>query len=36
MPLQIGERKMPDAAIIMVHYAGWIVVSAAVLFLARV
>ena len=36
MPLQIGERKVPDAAIIMVHYAGWIVVSAAVLFLARV
>jgi fumarate reductase subunit C len=36
MPLQIGERKVPDAAIIMAHYAGWIVVSAAVLFLARV
>ena len=36
MPLQIGERKVPDAAIIMAHYGGWIVVSAAVLFLARV
>ena len=36
MPLQIGDKKVPDAAIIMAHYAGWIVVSAAVLFLARV
>ena len=36
MPLHIGEKKVPSAAIIMAHYAGWIVVSAAVLFLARV
>ena len=36
MPLRIGEKKVPDAAIIMAHYAAWIVVSAAVLFLARV
>jgi fumarate reductase subunit C len=36
MPLQIGEKKVPGAAIIMAHYAGWIVVSAAVLILAVV
>lgn len=36
MPLQIGEIRVPGAAIIMAHYAGWIVVSVAVLFLARV
>jgi fumarate reductase subunit C len=36
MPLWLGERRVPDAAIIMAHYAGWIVVSAAVVFLARV
>ncbi len=35
MPLQIGEKKVPSAAIIMAHYAGWIVVSAAVVILAR-
>lgn len=36
MPLQIGEKKVPGGAIIVAHYAGWIVVSAAVLFLARI
>ncbi len=36
MPLQIGEKKVPGGAIIMAHYAGWIAVSAAVLFLAGV
>ena len=36
MPLRLGERVVPGVAIVMAHYAGWIVVSAAVLFLARV
>lgn len=36
MPLRVGEKKVPAAAIIMAHYAGWIVVSAAILIFARV
>ena len=34
MPLWIGDRKVPGWAIVGVHYGSWIVVSAAVLFLA--
>lgn len=34
MPLRVGEKKVPDAAIVLAHYAVWIVVSAAVLLLA--
>jgi fumarate reductase subunit C len=34
MLLQIGERRLPGGAIIGAHYAGWLVVSAVVLFLA--
>jgi fumarate reductase subunit C len=33
MPLQIGEARLPDSAIIGAHYAGWAVVSALILYL---
>ena len=36
MPLRIGEKKVSDAAIVVAHYAVWIVVSAAVLAFAGV
>jgi len=36
MPLRMGDRRVPGGAIIGAHYAGWAVVSAAVLFLAGV
>jgi fumarate reductase subunit C len=36
MPLQIGEKRVPSAAIIVAHYGGWVVVSATILLLARV
>ena len=34
LPLQVGERFVPDGAISGVHYAAWAVVSMAVLLLA--
>ena len=34
MPLRLGERRVPGGAIIGAHYAGWLAVSAVVLFLA--
>lgn len=36
MPLRLDEKKVPGAAIIIGHYAGWIVVSAGILFVAKV
>ena len=36
MPVQLGEARLPDGAIIGAHYVGWALVSALVLFLARV
>jgi fumarate reductase subunit C len=34
MPVQIGEKFLPGSVIIGAHYAGWLVASLAVLFLA--
>ena len=34
MPLQFGETQVPGGIIIAAHYAGWIVVSAAILVLS--
>jgi len=34
LPLQMGESFVPDAVISGVHYAGWAVLSLAILFLA--
>ena len=34
LPVQVGEEFLPDAVISGAHYAGWIVVSVAVLVLA--
>ena len=34
MPLQLGEEFAPDAAISGAHFAGWAVLSLAVLYLA--
>ena len=36
MPVQIGENFLPDAVIVGAHYAGWLVASVALLFLAGV
>jgi fumarate reductase subunit C len=36
MPVQIGEEFLPGSVIIGAHYAGWLVASIAVLFLAGV
>ena len=36
MPLQFGDTQVPGCVIIGAHYAGWIVVSALLLFLAGV
>jgi fumarate reductase subunit C len=36
MPVQIGEKFLPGSVIIGAHYAGWLVASLAVLFLAGV
>jgi len=36
MPLQIGDARLPGEAIIAAHYAGWALVSAALLYLAGV
>jgi fumarate reductase subunit C len=34
MALRIGGRKLPDAGIVMAHYAAWIGVSAGIMILA--
>lgn len=34
MPMRLGDRPVPGGAIVGAHYAGWLVVSAAVLVLA--
>jgi len=34
LPLQVGEEFVPDGVIAGAHYAGWAVLSLAVLFLA--
>jgi fumarate reductase subunit C len=36
MPVQAGERFVPDAVIAGAHYLGWAIVSAVVLFAAGV
>ena len=36
MPLQLGDKVVPPAAIVAAHYAAWIVVSAATLWIAGV
>jgi fumarate reductase subunit C len=36
MPVQLGERKLPDRAIVIGHYAAWVVVSLFVFWLAGV
>ncbi|MGF1612677.1 MAG: fumarate reductase subunit C [Gammaproteobacteria bacterium] len=36
MPIQIGEEFLPGGVIVGVHYAGWVVVSLVILFLAGV
>jgi len=36
MPLQFGDTQVPGSIIIGAHYAGWIVISAALLLLAGV
>ena len=34
MPVQLGEKKLPDVYIIVGHYVAWIIVSAIILWLA--
>jgi fumarate reductase subunit C len=34
MPVQLGERKLPDRAIVIGHYAAWVVVSSFIFWLA--
>jgi len=34
MPVQIGDAQLPGSVIIGAHYAGWVVVSVLILFLA--
>lgn len=36
MPMQLGEKVVPPVAIVIAHYAAWIVVSMAALWLAGV
>jgi fumarate reductase subunit C len=36
MPLQVGEKFVPDGVIAGAHYLGWAIVSAVVLFAAGV
>ena len=36
MPVQVGEKKLPDIYIILAHYIAWAVVSLAVFWLAGV
>ena len=36
MPLEVAGRRLPGVAIVSAHYAGWVIVSAALLLLAAV
>ena len=36
MPVQLGEKRLPDSAIVIGHYAAWVVVSLFVFWLAGV
>lgn len=36
MPVQLGEKKLPDSYIIVGHYLAWVVVSAFIFWLAGV
>ncbi len=33
--LRVGERRIPDVLVLAAHYAGWILVSAAIFWLLR-
>jgi fumarate reductase subunit C len=36
MPIQVGEKKLPDLFIIVGHYVAWVVLSAFIFWLAGV
>jgi len=36
MPVQLGEKKLPDSAIVIGHYVVWVVISLFVFWLAGV
>ena len=36
MPIQLGEKKLPDMFIVVGHYVAWIVISAIIFWLAGV
>ena len=36
MPIQLGEKKLPDSYIIIGHYVAWVLVSAFIFWLAGV
>ena len=36
MPIQVGEKKLPDVFIIVAHYVAWVVLSAFIFWLAGV
>jgi fumarate reductase subunit C len=36
MPVQVGEKKLPDSYIIIGHYVAWVVVTAFIFWLAGV
>jgi len=36
MPVQIGERKLADSAIVLAHYVAWALLSALIFWLAGV
>ena len=36
MPIQLGEKKLPDVFIVVAHYVAWVVVSAFIFWLAGV
>ena len=36
MPVQLGEKKLPESYIIIAHYVAWVVISAFIFWLAGV
>jgi len=36
MPVQVGDKKLPDSYIIIGHYVAWLVISAFIFWLAGV
>jgi len=36
MPVQVGDKKLPDSYIIIGHYVAWVVISAFIFWLAGV